>query len=309
MTMSDFKPTVPEALEGQTLCLTGYSGYVGKHLLETLLRAKIRPFLIGRPGANVKAPTGADAAAPWDTPEDLARQLAGLANPVLLNIAGYFVSRHGPSDITPLIAGNLEFPVRIFEAVALAGVSRIVNIGTSWEYSDRGAPEPANLYAQLKAANATTLEWYTRNFSLRALNLKLNDTYGGNDGRAKLMPLLHARAKDGQPANLNAYAQRLNLLHIVDVQEGLLAAALHTAQIETGTAQTAFLMGAETVTIGALTEQIKAGPGPRLAVNFRDPRSENPSLRDVWTDAPQLPGWQPRILLRAGLADYFGNPT
>jgi len=307
--MSDCKPIASDALAGQTLCLTGFSGYVGRHLLETLERAEIRPFLIGRPGATVEAPTGADVAGPWDSPADLAKQLADLVDPVMLNIAGHFVSRHTPSDILPLIAGNLEFPVKLFEALALSGKTRIVNIGTSWEYTDRGAPEPANLYAQLKASNAATLEWYARHFALQALNLKLNDTYGGSDGRTKLLPLLHARAKDAEPTVLNAWAQRLNLLHITDVQEGLLAAALHTAHIAPGSVEMAFLLGAETISIGALTERLIAGPAPRLSVTFKDNRRENPDLRDVWTDAPRLSGWRPRIALETGLADYFGSHT
>ncbi|MEL7282570.1 MAG: NAD(P)-dependent oxidoreductase [Pseudomonadota bacterium] len=305
--MSNCKPIVPEALAGQTLCLTGFSGYVGKHLVSTLVDAGVRPFLIGRPGHTLEPMAGADVAVRWDSSQELATQLAQLVNPVVLNIAGHFVSRHSSSDIPPLVAGNLEFPIKIFEAVALSRTTRIVNVGTSWEYSDQGSPEPANLYAQLKASNAAALEWYARQFEFQALNVKLNDTYGGNDTRAKLMPLLHACATDGQPAALNAWAQRLNLLHIVDVQEGLLAAVIHTASITPGTVQTAFLLGDETVTVGALMERIQAGPAPLLSFSFKDTRLENPELRDVWAAAPQLPNWRPRISLEVGLDDYFGS--
>lgn len=307
MTMSNCKPIIPEALTSQTLCLTGFSGYIGRHLIASLVQAGVRPFLIGRPGRDIAPVAGADVASRWETPEDLSRQLADLAAPVVLNIAGHFVSQHNPSDIPVLVAGNLEFPIKVFEAVALSGMTRIVNVGTSWEYSDQGAPEPANLYAQLKAANAATLEWYARQFPLQAVNLKLNDTFGGCDTRAKLMPLLYDCAMKRQAAALNAWAQRLNLLHIVDVQEGLIAAALHTANIEPCTVQTAFLMGEQTVTVGALTQLVRDGPVPDLSVSFKDKRRVNHSLRDVWTSAPRLPNWQPRISLEVGLADYFGS--
>lgn len=307
MTMSDYKPIVPDTLTSQTLCLTGFSGYVGRHLTATLISAGIRPFLIGRPGQTIEPIAGADIADCWDTPEDLAKQLANLANPIMLNIAGHFVSRHSPSDIPPLVAGNLEFPIKIFEAVAISGADRIVNVGTSWEYSDQGVPEPANLYAQLKAQNAVTLEWYARRFPLKAINLKLNDTYGGQDTRSKLMPLLHSCAKGKRQAALNAWAQRVNLLHIIDVQEGLMAAALHTASLAPGMVKTAFLLGEETITIGSLTELLRTGPAPYLSVSFKETQRENPNLRGVWTSAPRLPNWQARIKLEDGLADYFGG--
>lgn len=307
MIMFDYKPIVPDTLASQTLCLTGFSGYVGRQLTATLVRAGVRPFLIGRPGHTIEPVAGADMAACWDSPEDLAKQLTDLPNPIMLNIAGHFMSKHSPSDIPALVAGNLEFPIKIFEAVAISGATRIVNVGTSWEYSDQGVPEPANLYAQLKASNAATLEWYVRQFMLKAINLKLNDTYGGQDTRSKLMPLLHSRANERQPATLHAWAQRINLLHIIDVQEGLMAAALHTASLAQGKVHKAFLLGEETITIGSLTELLRKGPAPYLSVSFKETQRENPSLRGVWMNAPRLPNWKPRISLENGLAEYFGS--
>lgn len=302
--MCNFNPIIPEAARDVTLCLTGFSGYVGGHLLQSLRAAGLRPFLIGRPGLAPARIDGADQAARWDGPADLAQQLAELKNPVILNIAGHFVSRHAAADIPALVSGNLEFPLMVFEALALSGHSRIVNIGTSWEYSDTGAPEPANLYAQLKAANAAALEYYARQHPLQAINLKLNDTYGGNDTRPKLMPMLKDRARDGLPAQLRASRQLLNLLHIVDAQEGLLAAALLTAELPGHTAHGAFLLGDETVRLEALAGLLRAGAAPNLSVSFETHEPVG-GLRAVWTNAPRLRGWVPRISLDAGLRDYF----
>ena len=273
--------------------------------MATLVDAGIRPFLIGRAGCEIEPVTGADLALRWDTAGDLAKQLANLKDPIVLNIAGYFVSKHVPADIPTLIASNLEFPIKISEAITLSATPRIVNVGTSWEYSDTGVSKAANLYAQIKALNAVTLEWYAQYFPLQALNLKLNDTYGGDDTRSKLMPLLHSCAQEKKTITLNAWAQRLNLLHIADVQEGIMAAALHTDNIAPGNVQEAFILGEETISLGNIIEMIKSGPAPHLSVSFKDMRRKNTNLRDVWTDAPRLPNWQPRIALKEGLDDYF----
>ncbi|MFX0543393.1 NAD-dependent epimerase/dehydratase family protein [Roseovarius sp. S4756] len=303
--MSDYKPTVPDGLADSTVCLTGFSGYVGSHLLATLRAAGIRPYLIPRPGTAPPRTPDADTATPWIGAEDLAEQITRLNNPVILNIAGHFVSRHVATDIPPLVAGNLEFPLLIFETLKLSGHSRIVNIGTSWEYSATGAERPANLYAQLKAFNAKSLESYASEAPFRAINLKLNDTYGGNDTRSKLLPMLKCRWLGGQAALLRSWAQPINLLHIADVQEGLLAAALHTEDLPLHTVKTAFLLGSETVKLGALTARLKDGIAPELSVQFKDMAEEDPALRDVWETAPRLPNWHPRISLDDGLRDYF----
>ena len=304
--MSSYKPIVPEPLTNQVICLTGFSGFIGRHLLDTLVGAGVRPFLIGRPGSTIEPVDGADVAARWDSPADLAKQLAELADPVLLNIAGYFVSRHMPADIAPLISGNLEFPTQIFEALMLSGHSRIINVGTSWEYSDRGAAEPANLYAQLKAANAQTLEWYARQSPIQGINLKLNDTYGGDDTRPKLMPLIKKSWIAGRPAKLRYWAQQINFLHITDVIEGLLAAALHTSDVAANTTETAFLLSNETIKLGLLTDLLCDEIAPGLDITFENIATEDPKLRGVWDEAPRLPNWSPRIKIAEGMADYFG---
>lgn len=303
--MFDYKPTVPDRLAESTICLTGFSGYIGSHMLDTLRVARVRPFLIPRPGVTMPETPGVDYAAQWKNPKELAEQIARLNNPVILNIAGHFISCHCTEDIPQLVSGNFEFPLQIFEALTLSGHGRIVNVGTSWEFTDTGAPEPVNLYAQLKAANAQCLEWYARQAPIRAINLKLNDTYGGNDTRAKLLPLLRSRWIDRKEVKLRSWAQPINLLHITDVQEGLLAAALKTAELEPHRVVTAFALGHETLKLGALVDRLKNAIAPDLSVRFEDIKEENPALRGVWENAPCLPDWAPRVSIEDGMRDYF----
>ena len=303
--MYDFKPIVPEKLRESTLCVTGYSGYVGSHLLEALHSAGIRPFLIPRPNTAAPETKNADSAI-WREPAELAEQIAGLHDPVILNIAGHFVSRHEPGDIPALVSGNLKFPLQIFESLKLSGHGRIVNIGTSWEYTDKGEVVPANLYAQLKASNAQALQWFAQEAPIRAINLKLNDTYGGNDTRPKLMPLLKSCAADGQNAQLRTRDQKLNLLHITDCIEGLLASALRTADLLPHQVETAFLLGEETRTLGEIVAFLQDSIVPELKVSFEDHGAQSRSLRGVWENAPRLAGWHSRISLEQGLRDYFG---
>ena len=289
------------------VCLTGHNGYIGRHMVQALVGNGICPHLIGRPGGGGETMPGAQSLATWETPEDLARQLSRLANPVILNVAGHFVSRHEAHDIPDLVSGNLEYPVTIFEALRISGHARIVNIGTSWEYSDTGKFGPVNLYAHLKASNAGILDWYAKEYSLNAINLKLNDTYGGVDGRAKLMPLLKKHWLSGETMHLRARSQMLNLLHITDVLEGIMSSMLHTLNVKRGQAEMVFLLGSETITISTLIKKIQAGPSTHLSVTFEDKEIKQDPLRAVWSDAPRLSNWQARISLDEGLIEYFGD--
>ena len=296
---------VPEALRRMEVCLTGHNGYIGRHMVQALVGNGICPHLIGRPGGGGETMPGAQSLATWETPEDLARQLSRLANPVILNVAGHFVSRHEAHDIPDLVSGNLEYPVTIFEALRISGHARIVNIGTSWEYSDTGKFGPVNLYAHLKASNAGILDWYAKEYSLNAINLKLNDTYGGVDGRAKLMPLLKKHWLSGETMHLRARSQMLNLLHITDVLEGLLEAAAMTENAGSLTGVAHFLLARETVSLEELIALINENASSEIKVTYHDMSDNNPGLRTIWEAAPALPNWSPRVALAEGIRSYF----
>jgi nucleoside-diphosphate-sugar epimerase len=288
-----------------TLCLTGGTGYIGRHLRALLAAQNVGLVLIGRPGIQAVAEHGTETGLLWEDPKDLAQTLAKLNNPVVINLAGHFVKSHTPSDINNIVAGNLTYPTQIFEACTLGGVTRLVNVGTSWEFSDKGAQEAFNLYAAVKAANAVVARWYAREAGLRIVNLKLNDTYGGEDTRLKLMPLLKKQAQAGTQVKLGFSGQRLNLLFIDDVLSGILAAVERTAHIDKGNVQETFLLADETVSLGDLVARIQSGPAPNLNVAFQSTAPEGATLRDVWDDAPRLTGWKPAVNLDDGLAHYL----
>ena len=84
-----------------------------------------------------------------------------------------------------------------------------MNIGTSWEYTDVGIPEALNLYAALKKSNASVLEWYASKHSIRAINLKLNDTIG--EMSVETNAAFKTSLCDRQPAQLGYSSQLLNL--------------------------------------------------------------------------------------------------
>ena len=305
MITQNCKQIVPTMLANSTLCVTGYSGYIGQHLVKFLIAAGLKPVLISRPQLSAPLIEGAISVPIWNDARELAGQLKKLDNPVLLNLAGHFISSHSPENIGALVSGNLQFPLEIFEALSFSGHSRIVNIGTSWEYSDYGKKEPTNLYANLKASNAEHLKWYAKKFPLRAINLKLNDTFGGRDTRNKLLPYLKQSWRDGETAELRSSSQLINLLHIIDVIRGILHAAEQTLSLESHEELTAFLLGDYTVNLGELIEIINQKITPNLIVRFEEDPQFKSVQRGFWEGAPRLTNWAPQLTLQQGLNNYF----
>lgn len=303
--MSNCNVEVPNSLRDCTVCLTGYTGYVGSHVLRSLSNAGITTALISRPHRQAQ-PSSAGKVITWSTAADLAQELAAIRNPVFLNIAGHFVSQHSPDDISPLVAGNFTFPLQIFEAIVRSGHTRIVNIGTTWEYSDAGDPNPVNFYAQLKSANASSLTSLAKSADLQVINLKLNDTYGGADERNKLLPMIKKKIRCSETITLGFSAQKVNFTHIVDVQRSLFYAAELTQDVKMGVAETAFLLSDETISLGELAKLVERVANPEHPIRFKNCESDAKQLRGVWNEAPKLIDFKCEIDLQTGITDYLG---
>lgn len=237
--------------------------------------------------------------------DDLVEVISKINSPILVNLAGYFVGQHKIQDIDALLEGNFQFSVKMFEAFTRAGCRKILNIGTTWEYDDAGRHRPENLYAATKSANALILEWYRREYSLSVINLKLNDTYGGDDDRKKLMPLLKAAYYQRQPVELRFKNQQINLLYIDDVCSGIMAAANSLHSNECSKSKDLFLLGAETVTLGELIEYCNFDLRRSVQVRFTDETKVSENLRRIWNNAPLVPNWQPKVDLNNGIRRYF----
>ena len=63
------------------------------------------------------------------------------------------------------------------------GVKILVNTGTSWQHYENKDYSPVNLYAATKQSFEAILQYYVEVASLKAITLKLFETYGLDDPR------------------------------------------------------------------------------------------------------------------------------
>lgn len=285
--------------------ITGGTGYIGQAFAEMLRTQRLNYTVIGRKVDDVAIEVSGSEIRPWTSIYELIDILNECPDTVIINLAGLFVSNHNPEDINNLVDSNFLFPIEIFEALRISKAHKLVNIGTSWEYNDVGNNFPRNLYAQIKKVNANTASWYTQKYDLKCINLKLNDTFGANDTRKKLMPYLKDCWMNDIVAILNTPLQQINLLYIEDVLDGLRQAAKIVNNVEVGKSQKYFLYSDNTCTIGDLIELVNQCCHKKIKVQYRN-QNFNPKLLDgVWRDAPRLPGWKPSHRLENAIVNYF----
>ena len=306
--MVAFTPRISDSTKELTICVTGYTGYIGRHLVEACVNANCKVLLIGRKGEAAEKIPGTIASEAWSTPSELAVQLSVFEKVVIVNIAGFVKSDFDHTELSNMLAGNFIYPIEIFECAKIAKNASVVNIGTIWEYDNKGDTKPYNLYACLKACNALAMRFFCEKYSIRAINLKLNDTYGAFDQRDKIMPYIKNSILNKKPLTVRSPKQELNLLHITDVVEGILHAAEKVVLNPSfEKIEDVALVGNKTKTIYSLINSEICKIVPNLIIETPASAGESIDVREYWHDVPRLSGWSPRIALRVGLKAYFNS--
>ncbi|EIF5161057.1 TPA: NAD(P)-dependent oxidoreductase [Vibrio cholerae] len=208
--------------------ITGASGFIGKHFIKQnkgkyILTALVRSNSVLDDNGIVKHEYDG-------TIESIERALEKID--IVLHLATYYAAEHHSSDVKSLISTNIDFGVNLLEAMKNKNVKRIVNIGTTWQKFNGDDFCYANLYAATKQAYQEILNFYVDAYEFKAIHLHLNDTYGCDDKRSKIIQLMIEAAFSGVhldmskgdqlfcPSHVNDTIKAINIcLELVEKQE------------------------------------------------------------------------------------------
>lgn len=298
--------------EQRPVLVTGATGFIGGHLAARLADDGRPVHLVVRSTSRRPLDHGLETrqnvhvhVLPSET-ADVLQLVRSIAPETTFHVASKFVAAHAVEDIVPLVSSNVLFPTVLAEALSQVVDAVLVDVGTSWQHFESGdAYRPVSLYAATKQACQDVLAYYADATPLRAVTLKLYDTYGPEDHRGKLLSAIAASASGGPALQLSPGEQELDLLHVDDVVDAMIHAEglLRGGQLE-GYQRFAVKSGSP-VTIRELVETFECATGTPPAVEFGARPYRPREVMTVWPATSSLPGWTPRIALDDGLASTF----
>ncbi|QGG48896.1 NAD dependent epimerase/dehydratase family protein [Heliorestis convoluta] len=186
----------------------------------------------------------------------------------VFHLATFFISDHETQDITPLINSNILLGTHILDAAAKAGTKHIIYAGTHWQNYGGVNYDPVNLYAATKECFQVLAKYYINTSQLRMLTLKICDTYGKNDPRNKVLPLLLKISKTQEYLEMSTGDQELGLVFIDDVVKAFKLAHERVKDLQAHEEETYMVAPEKVYTLKEVAQFVTEVTGKELNIHW-----------------------------------------
>ncbi len=286
---------------GQTVLVTGGTGFIGSHLCRALDEAGCNVHSVSRKAeskekGNVRYWKGdlADIAT--------ARRILTAARPdVIFHLASHVSGARDLACVLPTFRDNLVSTVNLLTAAAEIGCRRIVLAGSLEETrSEPSAVVPCSPYAASKSAASAYGRMFHSLYGVPVVVARLFMVYGpGQSDHSKLIPYVISSLLKKEAPQLSNGRRLVDWIFVQDVVEGVIAAA-QAPGIEGKTIE---IGSGNLVSIREIVEHLIQLIDPNIHPVFGalpERPMEQVRVANV-AESKLLTGWNPRTSLEEGL--------
>lgn len=223
----------------QNILITGAAGYIGSNLTKMLLTMQYQISIVLRKTTNTtRLQPLLDQMAVYvdeDSIEHLSEFMKVRKIDCVIHLATEYITFHNTENVGKMLKSNIDFGVRVLEAMRIAGIKKILYSRTSWQHFQDVSYNPVNFYAATKQAFEDIMKYYTQAEGFSSLALEIFDTYGEYDWRSKIVNTFKRASYSQEEVCLSPGEQKLDFLYIHDVTAAFQAAIILIAEMEPGT--------------------------------------------------------------------------
>lgn len=273
--------------------VTGATGYIGSNLCKQLIKEGWKVAIVTRPTSDYNYLSDVINKIEILEYDDNLSNLISFFNKikasVVFHLAAVSINEHDVSDVDILLNANIRFGLHILEAMKQSSTPFLINTGTYWQHFESDEYNPLNLYAATKQSFQDLVKYYTSIGEIKAITLKLFDTYGPNDNRPKLINLLHKFADEGIELDMSPGEQQLDYVHIDDITQAFIKAYEYIYDIEEYE-EFAVATG-RLIQLKELVQLFKEKTGKEIKVNWGGKPYRKREVLKPWSSYRTLPNW------------------
>jgi UDP-glucose 4-epimerase len=221
----------------QTILLTGATGFLGSHLLESLLEKGHEVVILKRSTSNTWRIEHLIAQVKsYDLDKISIRDIFASHNiEIVIHLATLYKKFEESSDVAGMVDSNISFPSELLVEAVKSGVKGFINTGTFFEYDCSVQPvgegssvQAFNFYAKTKLAFESILKTYSNQLCINTF--KLFSPFGEKDN-PKLVPLIIKSALNDEHLTLSEGLQKLDFIYVKDIVDAYLQSIERMLQV------------------------------------------------------------------------------
>ena len=149
---------------------------------------------------------------------ELENKISKIKIDTFINLATSYIPHPKYDEMSPVMDSNIIFPTLMLDICCKSKVKKIINICSVMQCDKNKMDNPLNFYALTKILFKKTMSYYQKIYQNKIfLNLFIGDTYGSNDNRKKILPMIIKNYKKNKNTKILTRKLYLNILHVKDI--------------------------------------------------------------------------------------------
>ncbi|QDF30231.1 NAD-dependent epimerase/dehydratase family protein [Halarcobacter anaerophilus] len=223
----------------------------------------------------------------------------------VIHLASMVISEHKSEEIGDILSSNISFGTEVLEASKKANIKWFINTGTFWQNYESCDYNPTNLYAASKEAFEKIAKYYYETSEFIFNTIKLNDTFGANDKRKKILYYWDKISKSGDTLEMSRGEQIIDMNYIEDVVNAYYLLIEHLSNEGATNGKTYIVTSKNRMSLKELAKVYETTLNKKLNIKwgakpYRVREVMNPMIcHDV------IPGWQQKYELVEALKKTY----
>ena len=203
-------------LKAKKILITGATGFLGSHLLQALIEKGYNIIILKRSFSNIwRIKNIFSQIKSYDIDKMSIKKIFD-ENEIegIIHLATDY-GRKNNNDIIQMSKANIEMPAKLLDLGCKHGVIFFINTHTFWcpRYS---------LYSAMKNSFIEIAKYFTANFKVKFINMKLEHTYGEKDEYSKFIPFVIKSILQDNEIKATEGEQKRDFIYVKDIVDAYL---------------------------------------------------------------------------------------
>jgi CDP-paratose synthetase len=286
-----------DLIKNKTILVTAGTGFIGAALIEKLIKLEAQVTLLTRQNTpnkknNINVITY--------NQDSLINKLKEHKFDIIFHIAAKIGYEHQELELDEYIQANISLGTKLLEYIKNHAPNAIfINTSTYWEHQDgTGEIDPLNLYATTKLAFQNILKFYSKNFNISSLTLKLFDVYSLKDTRKKLINLIIEQKE----LDVTEGSQFVDFTHIDDVVE----AYIHAVTFADSSSPKYSVASGSPIQLKEIFKYFNNHPSQKYKLNIGEKKSPVKIIQKPYA-GELLPNWKTKRNILEDIKEYLND--